>query len=414
MRRYDNLEYPDGLIKQEVNKNLQLVVVIPAYNEKDLLQTIESLYKNTFENAIVEIIVLINQSETASGELTAFHQKQHMQLQRLSNNSSDNNIRLYPLFIKDIPDKIAGVGLARKIGMDEAYRRLELAGNEKGIIACLDGDTRVQTNYLQTLLSEAVTSNKIKAYSIYFEHDLQSAAQDERYAIIQYELHLRYYINMQRLLGLPFAYYTIGSAMAVRSYAYAEAFGMNKRQAGEDFYFLHKYIKTGYFREINETTVMPAARISDRVPFGTGKALAKIIESRSILRTYNYRSFIILEDLLSNLQLLYEDYDKAEAMLKKPLQEFLSIQNFDLRYQEIKRHTKDFIGFRKRFFRWFDAFMLMKYLHYARDKYYANIAITDAVDFLFDKMSLSCPATLEEKLHVLRERDKAIFPWNKP
>ena len=82
--------------------------------------------------------------------------------------------------------------------------------------------------------------------SIYFEHPLHGPLEPKVYeAIAAYELHLRYYVQALRYAAFPYAHHTIGSSMAVRADAYAKQGGMNKRQAGEDFYFLHKIIPLG-------------------------------------------------------------------------------------------------------------------------------------------------------------------------
>src|SRR5213594_3575687 len=88
-------------------------------------------------------------------------------------------------------------------------------------------------------------------------------------AIAAYELHLRYYVRALRYAGFPYAHHTIGSCMAVRADVYKKQGGMNKRQAGEDFYFLQKIIPLGHFTDLTETKVIPSSRPSDRVPFGT-------------------------------------------------------------------------------------------------------------------------------------------------
>ena len=66
-----------------------------------------------------------------------------------------------------------------------------------------------------------------------------------REAIMKYELYLRYYRLALEYTGHPHAYHCIGSAFAVRTLDYVAQGGMNKRQAGEDFYFLQKLIATG-------------------------------------------------------------------------------------------------------------------------------------------------------------------------
>ena len=64
--------------------------------------------------------------------------------------------------------------------------------------------------------------------------------------------------------------FTIGSAFAVTANAYIKRGGMTRSQAGEDFYFLQTLAQIGTVGEITTTKVYPSARLSDRIPFGTG------------------------------------------------------------------------------------------------------------------------------------------------
>ena len=74
--------------------------------------------------------------------------------------------------------------------------------------------------------------------------------------------------------------------------------GMNKRQAGEDFYFLHKIIPLGHFGEINTTRVIPSPRPSDRVPFGTGRAVRDYLATHKF-ETYPLEAFRDLKQFFS-------------------------------------------------------------------------------------------------------------------
>ena len=47
-----------------------------------------------------------------------------------------------------MPHKIGGVGLARKIGMDEALKIFNYNSTSKKILICLDADCTVASNYL--------------------------------------------------------------------------------------------------------------------------------------------------------------------------------------------------------------------------------------------------------------------------
>ena len=159
------------------------------------------------------------------------------------------------------------------------------------MILCTDADTLFPKNYLSETLTYFQKNPKIQACSIHFEHPLD---QENSKEIIEYELHLRYYVEALKYAKHPHAFHTIGSSMAVRSEAYQQQGGMNKRKAGEDFYFLHKLIPNGRFGDIVSTHTIPSPRLSDRVPFGTGKAMNDQINQKGELLSYHPQIF---EDL---------------------------------------------------------------------------------------------------------------------
>jgi hypothetical protein len=142
------------------------------------------------------------------------------------------------------------------------------------VIACFDADCTCDPNYLAATENFFQSQPSAPGASIYFEHPLDG---ENREPIALYELHLRYYVEALRYAGFPHAYHTIGSSMAARADPYFKQGGMNKRKAGEDFYFLHKIIPLGGFGEINDTRVIPSPRASHRVPFGTGRAPAPLV-----------------------------------------------------------------------------------------------------------------------------------------
>lgn len=59
-----------------------------------------------------------------------------------------------------MPAKKAGVGLARKIGMDEAAFRLNSI-NQDGVILCFDADSQCQPNYLKEIESHFLNNPKL-------------------------------------------------------------------------------------------------------------------------------------------------------------------------------------------------------------------------------------------------------------
>ncbi|MCB0633528.1 MAG: hypothetical protein KDD15_27535, partial [Lewinella sp.] len=156
--------------------------------------------------------------------------------------------------------------------------------------------------------------------------------------------------------------------------------GMNRRKAGEDFYFLHKFTALGHFGQIKTTTVIPSPRASHRVPFGTGRAVSKLLETGQQADTYAPESFVILRPFIRQINQYHrEDY---QPEFHPGLLHFLESMNWQEKIAEIRQHTAGLPAFRKRFFRWFDAFLLMKYVHFMRDHYYPNVPVKEAVDWL--------------------------------
>jgi glycosyltransferase involved in cell wall biosynthesis len=403
VRQYDNFEYPYDLIRQPPESNLGIVVVIPAFNEPDIGFCIESIWQaDSLKDIGVEVIVVVNDAENSPPAIVDQNDLTYLQLKGFSATLESNaSMRLHPIRIKGLPAKQAGVGLARKIGMDEAVKRLLQVDAGEGVICSLDADVRIDPNYFEEVWKAYQQDEALRAANIYFEH----SSNEHSKSIVQYELHLRYHIHMQRLLDLPFAYHTIGSAMTVRASAYLAHFGMNKRQAGEDFYFLHKFIKTGYFREINTTTVYPSARFSDRVPFGTGQSLRKLTRDAVHFTTYHPKSYLSLRQLLKQLDQLYEAENPNEVALDKFVLAFFGDELAE-KLAELKKHTKDFRSFKKRFFQWFDAFMLIKYLHFMRDHHRENIPVEQAVGHLFELMEWPDDGDSVSRLMHMREWDR--------
>ncbi|MBK8503931.1 MAG: hypothetical protein IPL46_18020 [Saprospiraceae bacterium] len=201
-------------------------------------------------------------------------------------------------------------------------------------------------------------------------------------AIIDYELHLRYFIEAQRYIHLPFAYQTVGSCMTVRSSAYQKMGGMNVRQAGEDFYFLHKYIAINRFAELNDTMVFPSARASTRVPFGTGRAVNARLQGAAQL-TYHLDSFLQAGEMVNSLPDLYrQDCEIRVVKLPHVIQDFLIKSNGLYKIEEIKRETNRYETFVNRFFQWFNAFRMIKYLHFARTYYPDQPVLEQAGQFM--------------------------------
>ena len=196
-------------------------------------------------------------------------------------------------------------------------------------------------------------------------------------------MHLRYYLWALKYTGFPYAFHTVGSALAVKALSYVRAGGMNRKQAGEDFYFIQKLVPAGGYFSLNSTTVYPSPRESFRVPFGTGAAMMKLMkEQNDEYLTYNFDAFRELESLFSSVGDLYNADKQAVADyyhgLPSGLKSFISEEEWMLKVEEINSNTSGNKSFLKRFFGWFNMFRIVKYLNHVHYALYEKQPVTVA------------------------------------
>ncbi|NNE15759.1 MAG: glycosyltransferase family 2 protein [Saprospiraceae bacterium] len=395
-------------MEADLEQSPNLVVVIPAYKENltSLKTCLDSLDVAAHGHDSIAVFVLINYKASDSDKVK--HDSSAL-FEDLRNHSCTHLI--LKVFKQEFFHKKGGVGLARKTLMDAAFSIFN-ERKKDGLIINLDADTIVAPNYFQEIKKHFTICPKCQAANIHFEH-LLSEDNQLNSAIINYELHLRYFINMQRLICLPYAFQTIGSAMVVRAFSYAKEGGMVKKQAGEDFYFLHKFSKNHQLMDIQTTCVYPSNRKSDRVPFGTGKAVNDIISSEQAYQTYNPKSFNILSDWFLQI---FKSYEKGADLVHHSdnvtFNTYLESIHAKDKISEIESNISDINGFIKRFFVWFDAFALMKYLHYMRDHGYDDINIPQAIESLLNTLNLPHESDALEQLKTLRAFDKESVYFN--
>jgi len=391
-------------IALEPSKDLKIIVVIPSYNEKNIQPTIDSLFLKQDDFSFnVEVIVLINNSESEIEEIKEQNLLTLKTLQILSETYSKRNMHLIPVLIGDLDTKHAGVGWARKLGMDIATQRFRTI-NFNGTIVGLDADTVVESNYLNSIYS-FFSNNNFNAASIYFEHPITGDSFSDVHLeqIKYYELHLRYYKNSLKYSNLPYSFHTIGSAFALTASAYARQGGMNRRKAGEDFYFINKLIKGEIFGEINDTKVMPSPRVSNRVPFGTGRAILEGLNTKKDLSlTYDFQSFEVIHSWINRIETKDFKYENFPEILKAYLGEEIWIKHHTMMLNNTNSHK----SYLKLFYNIFDAFWMLKFIHYLRDNYYPNTRLLDNTNALLIKMNYPIISSITSQLEFLRKLDK--------
>ncbi|MEI6206911.1 MAG: glycosyltransferase family 2 protein [Desulfuromonadales bacterium] len=297
-----------------------------------------------------------------------------------------------------------GVGLARKIGLDLALPLLNCRDDDP-LLICLDADTLVQADYLPAIIRHFEGASAGGA-SIPYRH--QSAADPAgQCAIDRYELFLRTYVLGLQLAGSPYAFHTVGSAMACRASAYVAAGGMNRRCAGEDFYFLQQIHKTSGVASLFGTVVHPSPRASQRVPFGTGRAVGDMLaEGEQRLLFYQPIVFSILAEWLTCVaentgadgSVLLSRADRISPFLGG----FLKQADFSASWDKLRRNNPEQARVAGVFHGWFDAFRSMRLIHHLSAHAYPRIAPGRAVPPLLERAGVVSPDTVEGQLELLR------------
>jgi hypothetical protein len=361
-----------------------LIIVIPCHDEPDLLATLQSLAACRRPGCLVQVRVVINAAEDAPAAVVQRNQATREAAQSWIADQQSQDLFFILQYHPDLPAKHAGVGLARKIGMDAAACAYREAGYPNGPIVCLDADCTVAPNYLSSLVDHFDAYPKTPGCSIHFEHPLVGLSPQHRLGIAAYELYLRYYRQGLRWAGHPDAFHTVGSSMAVRADIYLKQGGMNRRKAGEDFYFLQKIIPLGGFTEIVNTQVNPSPRRSLRVPFGTGRAMEEWLVGVETTRfTYDPRVFQDLKAFFGQSRRLYRESVQPDS---PALAEYLSQADFPAALAKIRANTTTSQTCQKKFFHWFNLFRALKYIHWATEHHYPKIPLEAACQVLWGWM----------------------------
>uniref|UniRef100_UPI0032171984 glycosyltransferase n=1 Tax=uncultured Draconibacterium sp. TaxID=1573823 RepID=UPI0032171984 len=377
----------ESLINESPKERTGIIVMIPCFREPDILKTLESINACYLPDSNVEVIVLINHSEQADDTIKNFNQRTKAELDNWITQNTCDRICFYAVGPVDLKKKWAGAGLARKKGMDEAVRRLNLLEKPDGIIVSLDADTLVDKNYLIEIEKHFQINKKDVGATLAFEHQKNELDERQLEGIVLYEKYLDYYKRSLDFAGYPYSMFTIGSAFAVKALAYVKRGGMNRRQAGEDFYFLQNLVQIGTVGEISTTKVYPSARLSDRVPFGTGPILHKWMKGEEDLtQSYNFRAFLDLKKFFDTIDQLYKitetQFHQNLEQLPISVSDFIRKDKFWDELNDLNKNCSTLQAFQNRFFQKFNAFKVLKYLNFAHEIYFSKADLPEQTELL--------------------------------
>ena len=321
---------------------------------------------------------------------------------------------------KEIPDRDGGVGSARKIGMDAALGLIDTGAAGGGVVCCLDADTLVERNYLSAVRTHfEVTKNPAAVVAYAHQTPVDPGL---RAAICCYEIFLRSYVIGLSYARSPYAFHAIGSTIACTGEGYVGVRGMNRRIAAEDFYFLNKLAKIGKIGTITNTTVFPSARISERVPFGTGRRMLRFTTGQTDeYRLYDPRIFAILRDWFTKIE---ADPDRDhEAILAEAghihvyLEEYLRMSHFTADWQFIRKNCHDPRQLRRQFHVWFDGLKTLRLVHHLTRCSFPLVPMFDGLSLLIDMVGSTSPSLkfsddvpcIDDQYHILATL-RSAFP----
>jgi len=358
--------------RAKLKKKYNSLIAIPCCNEfESLPQTLKSL-ESTGSEYFEDTLIVVNVN------------------QRASMDRADNASTLQWLAEIDTPLQLAwqdhvtgsaaypekfGVGLARHQACSSGLVFIE----DGAPIISLDADSPVNAQYLQAISEFLFEHPKFQAGHVNFQHR-HCGGESEKQAIQIYEQHLKRHRQQLEIADSPHAWYAIGSTIVCTKAAYLKSGGYHcRRMAGEDFYLLQQLSKTGCKIEmIQEAIVYPSDRVSDRVPFGTGKAVGDIIETGSWL-SYHENCYRDLGQLLTAVS---ENLDEpTEVVLEKAPAtciDWLIQRDFSDIWPKLQANARDNQMLLQRFHEWLDAFQTLKLIHFLSDNHYRRIDLAQS------------------------------------
>ena len=342
----------------KVSDAYRYALVVPAFNEET--SSIDNLLSLINKQPRVLTIVVVN-SPNNSNPLA------HSQTQQLLETLKSRPDTL--LVDRTTPgrrlDPKKAVGLARKIGTDIAIQ-LYLQGKVLSPwIFQSDADAILPEHYFSAF------NPSLSPGICLFEHVHRGTTELLQQAADLYDLHMRYYANGLKTAGSSYAYVVLGSAMCVHAETYCMVRGFPQRAAGEDFYLANKVAKIAAVHNVRDICISVAGRLSSRVPFGTGPALAKIQEaltrdpSGHAYKSYNPQCFTALKSVLHYQEEVVNGRKVRTQEIPKHLAS-LGYEHFASTVLQRYTHPKQRHLMSTQ---WFDALKTLRYIHHAQRQF---------------------------------------------
>jgi glycosyltransferase involved in cell wall biosynthesis len=340
-------------------------VIIPAYAESEYLPlTLASLDTNNLsELKETLVIVVVNNASDSSKQI---RNDNKITLQKLDAEKYHFTLGVVDASSQglELPIKQAGVGLARKIGIDLALPYLL---SKDSLIFCTDSDTVVSKNYIKNV-KNYISSTNTQAAVVGFQH-LESYDPKQEEAIRKYEKYLLNTAENIKNAGSPYGYVAMGSTMVCTAQAYCAVGGMPRKKVTEDFYFLQELAKFCGVHTISGVLVYPSPRPISRVYLGTGYRM------KQAQNGFNFDSLYYSElafQLLSKwINLGSNAYPIELFQLRKKtfsihpnLTDYLLKEGIEDVWDKLQKNITSESHLSSQFHRWFDGLKTIRFLRH--------------------------------------------------
>lgn len=264
------------LVKTPPLPECEVCVIVPVRNEAETLTATLTALANQidltgkpFASNRYEVIMLANNCSDDSAAIARSFAQQHKLVLHVVE--------------KTLPPSQAYIGRVRQILMDEAYRRLELLGCKKGIIASTDGDSQVTPTWIAANMYEIaigadavggriVTDRQSRANLAPYAKACHLREVGYRYLIAELET----YLDPKAEDPFPRHYQHYGASLAVTAQMYKQAGGLPPVRTPEDVAFYQALLRVNArFRHSPLVRVVTSARQNGRANLGLANQLSQ-------------------------------------------------------------------------------------------------------------------------------------------
>lgn len=353
------------VLARQPDDELKAVVVVPALAESDTLPSfVESLTEAEKRcDWSVELVVVVNNSTEASEERVADNRQTLDYLQKLSLEFPVHALD-YATGDRALEADRAGVGLARRIGLDVALSRLARSSPERSYLICCDADCRVNSQYLQGIIEEMERAPEARAGVCRYEHEIPDDRQKAE-MMAEYELWLRYVSLGLAVAKSPYTYHDIGSTLVFTAEGYALADGFSRRKALADFETIQKIVKIDgrpCVKHLQTPKITTSSRESDRVARGTGAAMQEREGTDKHFPFQPARAFEYLREFAESVSAGFSDgIDQWTGRLEPSLVAFLEEYSGWEHLDKIRSNSSSRSQFEAGVFTYVDRLKQMRY-----------------------------------------------------